>query len=131
MASAPPPFGFALAALVGAASAANLAKIASAKPPTGAFNGALVEGGSIFSDSQPFMLSKGEVVAPRKDFDDVVEGTARQRGFVKADEAQSQPQGQTLSINISGDVIGDDLFINNLVEKIRDAVQFRGASLGV
>jgi hypothetical protein len=78
------------------------------------------------------MLSKGEVVAPRKDFDDVVEGTARQRGFVKADEAQGQnSQGQSISISISGDVIGDDLFVNNLVEKIRDAVQFRGASLGV
>jgi hypothetical protein len=34
LASAPPPFNFALAALVGVASAANLAKIASAKPPS-------------------------------------------------------------------------------------------------
>jgi hypothetical protein len=130
LASAPPPFNFALAALVGTAAAANVANIASSKPPTGAFDGALVDKGSMFSDSQPFMLSKGEVVAPRKDFDDVVEGTARQRGFVKQDEVSGAQSG-AVSINISGDVIGDELFINNLIEKIRDAVQFRNADLGV
>jgi hypothetical protein len=130
LASAPPPFNIALAGIVGVATAANIAKIASAKPPTGAFNGALVEGGSIFSDSQPFMLSKGEIVAPRKDFDDVVEGTARQRGFVKSGEGD-QKKGQAVSVNIQGDIIGSDQFVNDLIEKIRDAVQFRNADLGV
>jgi len=129
LSAAPPPFNFALAAVVGAAQTVNLGKIASAKPPTGAFNGAMVEGGSIFSDTEPFMLSKGEIVAPRKDFDDVVEGTARQRGFVKADEAQAQSVAPT--ININGPVIGTQEFVNDLIEQIRDAVQFRNADLGV
>jgi len=129
LSAAPPPLNFALAGAVGAAQAVNLAKIASSKPPTGAFNGALVEGGSMFSDSQPFMLSKGEVVAPRRDFDDVVEGTARQRGFVKADEIDSQPTQPI--INITGPVIGTEQFVNDLIEQIRDAVQFRNADLGV
>lgn len=124
--AAPPPLSFALAALVGTATALNVAKIAAQKPPTGAFDGALVEGGSAFRDSQPFMLSKGELVAPRRSFDEVVEGVAMKRGFSK----QDSPQESSINISIQGDVIGDELFINNLVEKIRDAVQFRNAVLG-
>lgn len=142
LASAPPPFNFALAALVGVATAANIAKIASAEPPkvTGAFDGGLVTGGSASSDSSPFLLSKGEVVAPARNFDEVVEGTARQRGMVTGDEnaetnrllAQissklDQVGGDTYVVN--GDVLADDLFINRLAEKLRDAVQFRGAVL--
>ena len=130
LSSAPPPFNFALAALVGVATGANIAKIAASQPPTGAFNGALVEGGSMFSDTQPFMLSKGEVVAPRRDFDDVVEGTARQRGFVKRDEVENGANG-SINISIQGDFIGEEGYVNNLIEKIRDAVQFRNADLGV
>lgn len=97
LASAPPPINFALAGVVGAATAANISKIASQKP-TGAFDGALVDQGSIFSDTQPFMLSKGEVVAPRKDFDDVVEGTARQRGFVKRGEEKKEVNNADLRV---------------------------------
>ncbi len=129
LSAAPPPFNFALAALVGAASAVNIGKIASAKPPTGAFNGALVESGSMFSDSQPFMLSKGEVVAPRKDFDDVVEGTARQRGFVKQEETQNSSQSETINISIQGDVIGEETFIDRLAERLLEAQRTRNLRL--
>jgi hypothetical protein len=132
---APPPLGAGpiagagLASLINTKTAISLATIA-AQTFTGAFNGALVEGGSPFSDSQPFLLSKGEIVAPRKDFDDVVEGTARQRGFVKSDEV-TQPQPAPAVVNITGPVIGTQEFVNDLIEQIRDAVQFRNADLGV
>lgn len=141
--SAPPPFNFVLAGLVGAASLVNIQKIASTKPPTGAADGALVTGGKFGMDTEPFMLSKGEVVAPARSFDEVVEGTARQRGMVKGDEnadvvaAISRLEeriveaNQRPSVVIQGEVIGDELYINRLVEKIRDAVEYRGAKLGV
>lgn len=89
LASAPPPFNFVLAALVGGVAAANIAKIAQTKPPTAAFDGAYVDQGSGYKDDQPFMLSRGELVAPAKNFDQVVEGTAREKGFVKRDEVVS------------------------------------------
>jgi hypothetical protein len=94
LASAPPPFNFAIAAAVGIAAAANVAKIAKENPPTGAFNGAYVGEGSGYKDDQPFMLSRGELIAPAKDFDQVVEGTARERGFVKRDELSKTNEGQ-------------------------------------
>lgn len=98
LASAPPPFNFVLAGLVGAAAAVNIAKIASQSPPTGAFDGALVTGGSGYKDDQPFMLSKGELVAPARNFDEVVEGAAKERGYVKRDE-QSPSENQNMSGN--------------------------------
>jgi hypothetical protein len=75
------------------------------------------------------MLSKGEVVAPRKDFDDVVEGTARQRGFIKPDENQAQTQGESISINIQGDVIGEETFIDRLAERLLEAQRTRNLRL--
>jgi len=63
LASAPPPFNFALAALVGVASAANLAKIASAKPPGYAEGG--IVGGNIGatagSDNRTIQARDGEM----------------------------------------------------------------------
>lgn len=127
--SAPPPFNFALAAAVGAAQAVNLSKIASAKPPTGAFDGALVTSGSSMKDTEPFMLSKGEIVAPAKSFDEVVEGVAKERGFRK--DGESAPNGQAQTIIFQGDILADDFYINALIDRIRDQVQFRNADLGV
>ena len=61
LASAPPPFNFALAALVGTASAANIAKIASSKPP--AFqNGGIVQGNTRTGDQVISRLNAGEMV---------------------------------------------------------------------
>ncbi len=140
LASAPPPFNFALAALVGVATAANIGKIASQSAPTGAFDGALVTGGSGYKDDQPFMLSKGELVAPANSFDDVVEGTARARGFTQGDENSEtnallreliEKQSNSNGIVVQGDFLADEIYINRLVDKIREAVLFRSADLGV
>lgn len=65
LASAPPPFNYALAAAVGIAQAANLAKIASAKPP-GMENGGIVGGGSYFGDKIPMNLNSREMVLNRQ-----------------------------------------------------------------
>lgn len=136
LATYPPPFGAIAAASTVALGLAQVAQI------TGANDGALVTGGEFGKDTEPFMLSKGEIVAPAKSFDEVVEGVARERGFTKGDEGSSD--GALIQILnsisekldrphvvVNGDMTADEAFVNRLVDKIRDAVQFRGASLGV
>lgn len=128
---APPPIGAGpiagagLAGLIRAKTAIGVATIA-AQTITGAKDGAVVEGGSITRDTEPFMLSRGEIVAPRKSFDEVVEGTARQRGFVKGGGNESK------NINLNIDTfIGQDEFINDVIDQIREKILFENADLGV
>jgi hypothetical protein len=138
LASAPPPFNFAIAALVGVAQAANLAKIASAQPPQGFALGGVVQGGVPGIDSVPILAQQGEIIAPPKSFDEVVEGTARARGFSRGDENQGVESrldrllellDSKPTIVIQGDVLSDELYINRLAEQLREAVQFRNAKL--
>ena len=89
--SAPPPVNFILAAAVGAVALRNVMSIKNQKM-TGAFKGALVGEGSSTRDSVPMLLSRGEIIAPKRSFDEVVEGTARQRGFVKGKEQDVMSQ---------------------------------------
>jgi hypothetical protein len=133
LATYPPPFGGIAAASTVALGLAQVAKI------TAANTGALVTGGQPGQDTNPFLLSKGEIVAPAKSFDEVVEGTARQRGFVKSGEGTDgllrelidKVGGNNVSITVNTDVIADDNGINTLVQKIRDAIDFNAApSLG-
>lgn len=120
----PFPFNVAAAAATVALGLSQVAKI------TAANDGALVTGGQFGVDSNPFLLSKGEIVAPAKSFDEVVEGTARARGFVKADDAGVEDAAtQQINITIQGDMIGDETYINKLCDQIREAVDFRDARL--
>ena len=65
LASAPPPINFALAALVGAASAINIAKIASSAPP--AFqNGGIVPGNNFSGDNVLARVNSGEMILNRQ-----------------------------------------------------------------
>ena len=127
----PPPFNAIAVASTIALGLSQVSKI------TGAKDGALVTGGEFGKDTNPFMLAKGEIVAPAKSYDNVVEGEIRARGFVKGDENQStnvlleQILGklQTPSIVVNSDFLTDDNSINKLADKLREAVQFRGAEL--
>lgn len=132
LATYPPPFGAAAAASTVALGLAQVAKI------TAANVGALVTQGQTGVDNQPFLLSKGEIVAPAKSFDEVIEGTARQRGFVKGDDnAETNALLRELIdtvgnrsgtlVTVNTDVIADDNGINKLVERIRDAIEFNSA----
>jgi hypothetical protein len=124
LATYPPPFNAIAAASTIALGLAQVSKI------TAANNGALVTDGQRGVDSVPFLLSRGEIVAPARSFDEVVEGTARQRGFVPADENNSTQSSETsINISIQGDFIGDEIYINKLANALRDAVQFRDARL--
>lgn len=64
LSSAPPPFNFALAALVGVATAANVGKIASASPPKFA-EGGIVPGLAPVGDSVMVRANSGEVFMNR------------------------------------------------------------------
>ena len=65
LASAPPPFNYALAAAVGLATAANVAKIAAQQPPKFA-DGGIVGGNSFSGDRVTAQLNSGEMVLNRQ-----------------------------------------------------------------
>jgi hypothetical protein len=65
LASAPPPFNFALASLVGVATAANIAKIASQKPPSFQ-NGGIVQGNTSSGDNVNVNANAGEAILTRE-----------------------------------------------------------------
>ncbi len=93
LASAPPPFNFALAGLVGVATAANVSKIAGTPLATGIDS---VPGiGS--SDNFPAMLAPGERVVPAKTNEDLT-------AFL---EKQSSGQGITINV-VMNDVFTSD-----------------------
>lgn len=77
-----PPYTFPLAASVVALGIANVAKINS----VGFAQGGIFKGGIPGVDSINALVQKDEIIAPTSSFDEVVEGTARQRGFTKSGE---------------------------------------------
>ena len=97
LASAPPPFNFGLAAAVGAAVAVQIGKIISAKPP------AMNDGGMIMGapgiDQNLAMLSRGELVVPTRNFEEVVSGVAGNRNA----DIFGDPQTVNVEISFEGD----------------------------
>jgi len=101
---------------------------------TAAADGGLIEGGIPGQDSVPALLMPGELVVPRRNFDDVV-------GAVKGESEGGSPEmlsvlqrieeklnnPQTTIIN--GDIMTDDSYIDSLVRRISDAVEFRNAQI--
>lgn len=79
LASAPPPFNFALAALVGVATAANVAKIASTPPP-GAQNGLTEVPPGFPNDSFPIRVESGERIISGEQNQDLKEFLAGSSG---------------------------------------------------
>jgi hypothetical protein len=109
LASAPPQISFGLAALVGAAAAANVAKIAGVP---------LAEGGVVMprAGGVPATIAeagKAEAVIPLDD-----------------DRARRELAGiGGVNIVIQGNVIGDDEHIEELARRLSDAVQYRNIEL--
>jgi hypothetical protein len=91
LASAPPPFNFALAAAVGAATAANVSKIAGV---SGFKNGidSVPNTGLGSGDTFPAMLSAGERVVPTKTNEDLTNFLAKQQS--------GTAQSVTINVNI-------------------------------
>lgn len=109
----------------------------------GAARGGLMEGGIPGKDSIAAFLEPGELVAPRKNFEEVVNSVADSRsgtGSKMMDDSRIVSAIAELSERVSGlnkpnmttingDVIRDDIYIDSLVRRISEAVQYRNAKL--
>lgn len=97
-------------------------------------DGGLVEGGISGRDSVPFLLEPGELVVPRRNFNDVV-GAVSGGGneellevMRSIDQKISTPQTTV----IQGDIHADESYVDSMLRKINDAIEYRnGKLLGV
>lgn len=118
IASGVPPFNFAMAALVGAAAAANVAKIAG----VGLAGGIDSVPGVGSKDNFPAVLAPGERVVPSESNKDLTDFLARQG------DSQASP---TFNLNFYGPVWGDKATAGaEIVEAINEALA-RGMSLRI
>jgi hypothetical protein len=111
LAAAPPPFNFVLAGLVGAATAANVGKIASTPLRTGIDS---VPGVGT-QDNFPAMLAPGERVVPSKTNQDLTK-------FLQGDGAGQAPN-VNVYLTVQGDILSDPDSGIRMVEKINDAIR--------
>lgn len=81
LASAPPPYNFAIAALVGTATALNVAKIASQKPP-GFQDGGIVPGTSFEGDKVAANVNSGELILNQSQQDNIAGQLGGQSGGI-------------------------------------------------
>jgi len=138
-----PALGVAGAAAAVAFGAEQLGKV------KGAAQGGLMTGGIPGKDSIPVMAQDGELVAPTKNFEEVI-GSVRAAREAKQFEqkknpADTQMQSQMLdslraieeklqqpsqtSVTVQGDVLADPTFIDLLVTKISEQLEFGNAKL--
>ena len=101
----------------------------------GAVDGGMVTGGQFGVDSNPFMLARGELIAPDRNFDEVVEGTARQRGFIRPSEestpANQTEGGNTLVMNFpEGSVVENEAFFDDVATKMDERVRYDNFEIG-
>jgi hypothetical protein len=102
-------------------------------------DGALVTGGIPGKDSVPFMLEPGELVVPKRNFEEVVTGvnTVRSGEGVGGGETVALLQSidsklsQPSQYIIQGDVLADSTFIDVLIDKINDRLRYGNARLAI
>lgn len=97
---AAPAIGAAGAAAISAYGVEQISNVKGAK------DGALVDGGISGKDSVPFMLAPGELVVPKKNFEDVVRGyVSQQGGTVQPQEAPSPEKDIKITLDLDTDKI--------------------------
>jgi len=110
LASAPPPFNFALAGLVGVATAANVAKIAGVKMASGGIVPGTDTGQG---DTVPAMLTPQEVVLN-----------------AAMTENLAESMSGNITVNIAAGVVKDnDTLIDQIVDGINNGTEFRNLQL--
>jgi len=113
--AAPPPFNFILAGLVAAASAANIAKIASSSPPSFQFGG-IVPGQPSNADNQIITAASGEAVLNRQQQAEL---------FNQLNTGGGEGSGNTININVessTGDIPDEN--VDNIVDNINNRTEF-------
>lgn len=111
LASAPPPFNIALAAMVGAATAANVAKISGVKLK----NGIDEVPGIGNEDNFSAVLAPGERVVPKSTNKDLKE-------FLERENAGGNSKSVTININISNNMPASREAGAAMIEAINDAI---------
>lgn len=102
LASAPPPFNFALAAAVGVVQASNLSKIASSKP-TGFESGGVIGGTSFTGDKVPAFVNSGEAILNKQQGKEITDKLNGGGGMsAKIDELISVIRSQPIVVAIDG-----------------------------
>lgn len=100
--------------------------------------GGLVTGGIPGKDSVPSLLTPGELVVPEKNFEEVVAGVQATRSGTGGESNRDLLQEISNKLDnvhsgsqtiINGDVLSDEVFIDRLVDKINDGIQFRNLQL--
>jgi hypothetical protein len=121
------PLGLAAAGAIVAYGAERIGQVTAAK------DGGVITGGVPGMDSVPALLAPGELVVPEQNFDQVV-GAVRGEGqdnsqvvalLANIDSKLQQPT----QIVVQGDMLADDSYIDSLVKKISDAIEFRNAKI--
>jgi cytochrome c556 len=101
---------------------------------TAAADGGLIEGGVQGRDSVPALLMPGELVVPRRNFNDVV-GAVQNQGESNSPEVLAELKLMNEKLNnvgnyvFNGDISTDEAFVDNFVKKISDAIEFRNAKV--
>lgn len=103
-----------------------------------AADGGLITGGIPGVDSVPAMLMPGELVVPTKNFDQVV-GAVQGSGSAGGNDNSAQMLQTLQDIDskistpqqtiIQGDVLSDDTYVDALVRRISDAIEFRNGKI--
>jgi len=126
LAEFPFPASIAIGALIAAAGAAQAAAVVGTV--IGAQDGGVVGDGTSApsGDRFPFLLEKGEIVAPKRNFDEVVESVARNRGFTRNGDNADTEDDERLpqEVNVIIDLTED-------AAQIITAQQFESTTLGV
>jgi hypothetical protein len=69
---------------------------------TAAATGGLV-GGVGSGDTQPYLLTPGEVVTPKQNYEELINGAIQQRGYVQPGQAGSGNGNQNVAVQIGFD----------------------------
>jgi hypothetical protein len=114
LASAPPPFNFALAAAVGLAAAVNIGRIASAQPPSFE-QGGIVPGASFSGDNVQANVNSGEMILNRSQQTELFRlangagGSANLAEVMRAGFAALMAKDENIVVNIGSKTVVDVL----------------------
>jgi hypothetical protein len=101
-----------------------------------AADGGLIEGGVAGRDSVPALLMPGELVVPKRNFNDVVNAVQGQNTggtsnveILEALRGIAEKIGTVGNNYFYGDLSTDEAFVDNFVKKISDAIEYRNARI--
>lgn len=118
LAAAPPPYNFALAALVGVATAANIAKIAGVG--IGFQEGGIVPGNSYYGDRIAANVNSGEMILTRE---------MQNSLFQQINGGGGATQATVINVYVEGMDVSSESFVDKVVKGINEGVELRNLQL--